>query len=352
MRDYGLLCICRHACALHLGDRIAWHLRWNPSEYTPADRASRLRESEAVPTQSDQALIHRSRRDECGACGRGVGRRRAAPQRGAERRTLAPRPPHRVLPPALATSDEWAAPARRQLRSFSIADSPPSEEGARRPERAGLVAQLRAAPAAPGGHALGRSLSHLECRAIGPRTSVHYQRGFGLFLSWFESRIAELDMALLARPLESGEIQDPEKILGRTAAAALGAVLVHYLDHLYFSGNAVGDAEKTRVAVVHLVPHLGSHDLPRTARPLVGFRKVTPGRRRLPMPKLVMLAIVGWLYVTYARPWESIEGGTEPRSSGALTSPAVILCPRERLVPSKTQQLDDTILLRHRSFRS
>lgn len=62
------------------------------------------------------------------------------------------------------------------------------------------------------------------------------------------------------------------------------------------------------------------------------------------------------LFVTYARPSElmamrvSDVVAPAPRSIEALASPAVILCPRERLVQTRTQQFDDTVLLEHPDF--
>lgn len=130
-------------------------------------------------------------------------------------------------------------------------------------------------------------------------------------------------------------------------------MLIDYVDYLYFSGSAVGEAEKARAAVVHLAPHLGSRDLRRTARALARFRKVALVHSRPPMPKVAMEAIVGWPYnahhreealailmlVTYELPSElmallvSDVVAPVPRSTDALASLAVILCPRERFAP-------------------
>ncbi len=69
-----------------------------------------------------------------------------------------------------------------------------------------------------------------------------------------------------------------------------------YFDYLYFSGAQAHEAEKSKAALVHCLPDLNIQtSLPRMLRALNGFRKLSPGSSRFPLPWEVLGAMIGWL---------------------------------------------------------
>ena len=76
--------------------------------------------------------------------------------------------------------------------------------------------------------------------------------------------------------------------------AKLDAGMCDYFDHLYFSGSLAHEGEKSKAVVMHDAPFLRADThLPRTLRPLAGFRKIAPGSSRFPLPWQILGAVVG-----------------------------------------------------------
>lgn len=134
-------------------------------------------------------------------------------------------------------------------------------------------AQLRrrcppARPGLPG-------LSLLEAAAIGPRTEVIYTAKLRSFLTFCL--------------LQHEDWHDD---------AGWDALLARFMNRLFLDGFQADEGQKLIAAVGHAFPRYtkaGMGFLPRSLRCLRGWAKLAPARQRLPMPKVIMFALVGGL---------------------------------------------------------
>jgi hypothetical protein len=82
------------------------------------------------------------------------------------------------------------------------------------------------------------------------------------------------------------------------SAHLLDAALVRMIDKLYYAGHAFTKGEKTWAAVRFFLPNYSRHGhliLPRSARALKGWRKLTPQKTRRPLPWEMAASIAGLL---------------------------------------------------------
>ena len=144
-------------------------------------------------------------------------------------------------------------------------------------------------------------LSFLVTRAVLPKTVTEYQKAVFAFLAWCSRRRCRW-----ASDLE------------------LDAVLLNFGDEEFFNGKSVEVLSKLVAALRHFIPALrkgGTAALPRSFRAMTAWRKLAPGRQRLPLPRIILMALIGaaikvfagydlaakWLtmFNTYVRPGEA-----------------------------------------------
>ena len=146
------------------------------------------------------------------------------------------------------------------------------------PSAAAAVARrTRCRPSSRGSELLPGSsqLTYLEGRSVSDPTLKDYCKKMRAFLEW---------------AVQSG--------LDWTTTAGLDHALVLYMDKLFFLGMAGDVASKTLAAVKFYYPEVGRYgdlSLPRTSRALAGWGKVVPRKTRLPVPWVLVTAIVGHL---------------------------------------------------------
>jgi integrase len=207
----------------------------------------------------------------------------------------------------------------------------------------------------------------LERKAIAKSTTMQYKGFYRELLLFFAVAVKSLDAALLGGLLVA-KVEEAFTVaqVNLLPLGTLDMLLVEFMDKMYFEGRPAADAEKVKAALFHYHNHLQPADLPRSLRALKGFRKIAPGSSRYPLPFHVVQAIVMWLihsghgqaglavlicFLCYLRPSELMglkrEDILMPMRGArqALSKPAILICPWERRVPTKTQQYDDTILL-------
>ena len=137
--------------------------------------------------------------------------------------------------------------------------------------------------------AVESGLSFCEEKAVRPQSTPGYQRAFLMVLAFLAT--------LGTWPVTKQQVspQDFRKI-AESQPDQLDGSMCDYFDWLYFSGSMAHEAEKAKAAVLHYTPSLSAVvDLPRMTRALQGFRKVSPGSSRFPLPWEILGALVGWL---------------------------------------------------------
>jgi len=148
----------------------------------------------------------------------------------------------------------------------------------------------------------------------------------------------------------------------------LDAVLVTYLNELYYDGEAPSDGTLMVAALKFFVPEvsrLGMAGLPRSHRATRGWERLAPSLQRLPIPRVVLGAILGFLlfrrhvwtavklyfqYRTYLRPgvcdrletWQLVA--PLPAAGPEYQHWGVIVNPVELGIPGKTQTWDDAVI--------
>ena len=156
--------------------------------------------------------------------------------------------------------------------------------------------------------------------------------------------------------------------LDRCSAAELDGVVVTFFDEEFFKGAPVGEASRLLSALKHFLPEvskMGNAALPRAHRSLLSWTKKALGQMRLPIPELILMAIIGhclwsrrfWSAVaffmqfrTYLRP-----GAVDALRVKQLVPPTVIagahyakwgliLNPMEDKEAGKTGTFDDSII--------
>ena len=210
------------------------------------------------------------------------------------------------------------------------------------------AARQRCLPLPPSPFALPtlHQLTYLEGRSVKPATYKDYHRRALAFVQW----------ATAARQAWENYEQ-------------LDLCLVLFLDKLFFGGYTGDDASKLVAAVKFFYPDLGrwgAGALPRTSRALAGWGKVVPRRSRMPLPWVLLAAIIGVLlrrglvehavallvsFVAYLRPGEcdSLTSlqlvAPVAAAGGAADVWGLLLAPVELGNPSKTNSWDDAVLL-------
>ena len=148
--------------------------------------------------------------------------------------------------------------------------------------------------------------------------------------------------------------------------AEVDSALVVYFNHCFLTGRQAYEGEKTMAALMDKVPEfskLGTRKAPRAWRCLQGWRRLTPGRTRRPLPLAVWAAIATglcqrghpqmavWVLLglsAYLRPSENMRLRRKdlvPPASGVTRSWALLVAPEEVGVPTKVNTVDDSVLL-------
>jgi len=153
-----------------------------------------------------------------------------------------------------------------------------------------------------------------------------------------------------------------------TTAAELDVVLTVFMVNLYLDGYDTGTGRTTAAALRFYLPALfvGRNVLPRTLRALDGWRKLVPPKMRLPLPKIAVGAVAGWLmfrrqlsmaaYVlvtfdAYLRPSEAYRlTGDSVVPPGSVAGPqqglwGLIVNDSKEGVPGKTGISDHSVLI-------
>ena len=149
----------------------------------------------------------------------------------------------------------------------------------------------------------------------------------------------------------------------------LDRALVDYCDDCYLDGKTVAVGHNLMAALECLHVDLlrnGVLPLPRFRRCLRGWRRLAPGRSRLPAPEEHALAVAGHLlsagrrsmallvlvsFSTYMRPGEArglmAADLVQPVAAGpaSMQQWVLVLCPWERGVPTKPGRFDETAAL-------
>jgi len=153
------------------------------------------------------------------------------------------------------------------------------------------------------------------------------------------------------------------------SAAALDAVLVLFLNHLFLLGHGPDAGSQTLSALGHWLPELGRATrtlLPRAARCTTAWRRRVPPRTRLPLPRALAGAIAGLLIhqglpragllvllalVAYLRPHELARLRARhvvppvPAAGPAYAAWGLLLGDSLTLQPGKTGVWDESVLL-------
>ena len=186
-------------------------------------------------------------------------------------------------------------------------------------------------------------LTFLERRAVSDKVKRSYRKEVAEFTNFAAAGKLELD-----------------------SDAEVDEALVKYFDRLFFGGEQAHKGERTLAAWMDQHPslgRLGGRRLPRAWRALKGWRRLTPGRSRRPMPlcfwcavaarmsmrgKLSMGLFVLLTVSTYLRPGEAMGLLKEDllrSAAGASSRWALLVNPERRGLRSKTGTSDDSIAL-------
>lgn len=191
-------------------------------------------------------------------------------------------------------------------------------------------------------------LSFLESAAVGAPTRRLYYRLWQEFIAF-----ADLAGWL---PLELERVDDNLTIV---------------MDTWFFEGRDAEEGSKLIAAVKHAVPALRRHGtmrLPRAERGLAAWRKISPGRQRVPLPWLAVAAMVCYVSTVLQRPWIGAKwllmfdtylrpGEMDSLQVSQLVSPCglnnqgtygvwtVLLHPSDGGRPGKTGLLDETVII-------
>ena len=149
----------------------------------------------------------------------------------------------------------------------------------------------------------------------------------------------------------------------------LDSVIVYILDKLFFDCRAADDGNRLVAAIRWFLPRYrrgGAGHLPRTLVALAAYTKRRPGQQRLPLPWVVVCAMIGVLILRgrkmmalqiamafwgYLRPSESdniLSGNLVPPSALAgvqYVEWGLLLFPMSSGVPDKTGNFDESIVL-------
>lgn len=160
-----------------------------------------------------------------------------------------------------------AEPAPRVAQALRSADNSSRRANQLRRARERVKAHTQLAE-----EARDHGMTILEVSTVKPPTARKYQEALGKFTTWARG---------IRQRCSSGEEVD--------------RLLPEYLETLYFQGeqNSAGDA--LLAAIKYLRPQWcdGPNDLPRGRRAMRGFRRLTPGQSRAPMPWAALLAVLG-----------------------------------------------------------
>ena len=154
-----------------------------------------------------------------------------------------------------------------------------------------------------------------------------------------------------------------------TTDTEIDGLMVMYFDKLFWLGTPSADGSKALAALKFFLPslsRLGAGNLPRAHRALTCCTKLRPGQQRVPLPLIVMTAILGFLcrqgeivvalmlllqFRTYLRPGvcDHLKVkqliATTRAAGAAYQFWAINLAPLEDSIPGKTGQFDKTVLL-------
>ncbi|CAE8588527.1 unnamed protein product [Polarella glacialis] len=145
------------------------------------------------------------------------------------------------------------------------------------------------------------------------------------------------------------------------------SVLTLYLNSLFFDGCNVNAGSLIIASLKFYLPHFsrtGPGHMPRAGRALKGWGKLAPAKMRLPMPRVVMLAICALLlcsskanlalaiyvsFVCYLRPGEAqrllVSNLISSSPAAGFNQWGLLLHPTEDLRASKTSQWDEAVLI-------
>ena len=145
-------------------------------------------------------------------------------------------------------------------------------------------------------------------------------------------------------------------------------LLASFMDRLFFEGREAAEGSKLLAAMKCFLPEtsrLGTETLPRSARCVASWLKAAPGLQRLPIPKVILLAIIGstlrrgalWCavaffvqFMTYLRPGvcDALKVKQlippQPAAGPQYQLWGLLLNPTEDGVPGKTGLWDQTVL--------
>ena len=149
----------------------------------------------------------------------------------------------------------------------------------------------------------------------------------------------------------------------------LDSVIVYVLDKLFFDGRAADDGNRLVAGIRWYLPRYrrgGAGHLPRTLVALAAFSKKRPGQQRLPLPWVVVCAVIGALILRglkmmalqvaiafwgYLRPSESdnlLCGSLVPPTTLAgdrYSEWGLLLHPSSGSIPGKTGNFDESVVL-------
>ncbi|CAK0893133.1 unnamed protein product [Prorocentrum cordatum] len=311
--SFGLLQLVRRLAALSIATGSWVAPRWVPSEHNPADEPPRLFEG----LKEARAALHE------------------APTAGAE--------------PGSLSSSRRATEAAGALREGALrragrpAGKAPRQQGAAR--RGPAVAPSPAArppPPSLGRRAQGGELSACELATVGAKGSAAYAHFENLFRERQRRRGRSTD--------DHGEME---------------VNLLDYLDELLAYNAKLTHAEKMVHGLLHSTLPGQIRDYPRLQRALKGCRKRPPPVSRMPLPVEVKSGICALLifdgerstalyvesvFAGSLRPGELLRAKVsdlvKPGASeeAALRWWPLVVAPEERMLPSKTQTFDDTVI--------
>jgi hypothetical protein len=189
-------------------------------------------------------------------------------------------------------------------------------------------------------------LSILEEAAVRPATRLQYITQLRLFRDWCQ--------------WTGRDWSNPQE---------LDSILVEYFTSLYQDGLHRVAGGTTLAAIKHFLPTFGidaSCRFPRADRALKGWAKLAPGAQRLPLPRVAVFAIAGWLmsqnlhqmatfimiaFTCYLRPGEcfALRGRhlvpPRPDAGAQYQSWSILLHDSDLGIPGKTGLYDDAVVV-------
>ena len=187
------------------------------------------------------------------------------------------------------------------------------------------------------------SLTFLEVNTVRESTAARYRQALDDFQKWMTTNMMD-----------------------DTTVESVDQAVIEFLEDRYFKGYGANTGEFLLCALRFYVPSFRESTvvLPRAHRALRGYRRLSPGFSRAPLPAVALSALVGSAlfaqdlelavamvvcFICYLRPGELLSLKANqiilPVRGSQTSHAAVLLAPFEGQVATKTGKLDDSVII-------